>query len=129
MDGGELVGVISERDYARKVILQGRSSKDTPVRDIATEQPITISPECSVEEAMRLITTKPDSPPPVVCDGKVCGMVSIGDLVQWIFLCAGPDHRTTRALYRREIPRLGALPPDQPRLRVTATIVFQNKAG
>jgi CBS domain-containing protein len=84
MDGGELVGVISERDYARKVILQGRSSKDTPVRDIATEQPITISPECSVEEAMRLITTNRIRHLPVVCDGKVCGMVSIGDLVQWI---------------------------------------------
>jgi len=84
MDGGELVGVISERDYARKVILQGRSSKDTLVRDIATEEPITISPECSVEEAMRLITTNRIRHLPVVCDGKVHGMISIGDLVQWI---------------------------------------------
>jgi CBS domain-containing protein len=84
MDGGELVGVISERDYARKVILQGRSSKDTPVRDIATETLITISPECSVDEAMRLITTKRIRHLPVVCDGKVHGMISIGDLVQWI---------------------------------------------
>jgi CBS domain-containing protein len=84
MDGGELVGVISERDYARKVILQGRASKDTPVRDIATEYPITVSPECSVEEAMRLITTNRIRHLPVVCDRKVCGMISIGDLVQWI---------------------------------------------
>ena len=84
MDGGELIGVISERDYARKVILQGRSSKDTPVRDIADEQPITVSPECSVEEAMRLITTNRVRHLPVVCDGKVHGIISIGDLVQWI---------------------------------------------
>lgn len=83
MDGGKLVGVISERDYARKVILQGRSSKDTLVRDIADE-PITISPDCSVEEAMRLITTHRIRHLPVVCDGKVHGIISIGDLVQWI---------------------------------------------
>jgi CBS domain-containing protein len=84
MDGSQLVGVISERDYARKVILQGRSSKDTLVSDIATEPLITISPECSVDEAMRLITTNRIRHLPVVCDGKVHGVISIGDLVQWI---------------------------------------------
>ena len=84
MDGSEFVGVVSERDYARKVILQGRSSRDTPVSDIATETLITISPECSVDEAMRIITTNRIRHLPVVCDGKVCGMISIGDLVQWI---------------------------------------------
>lgn len=83
MDGGKLIGVISERDYARKVILQGRSSKDTLVGEIADE-PITISPECSVEEAMRIITTNRIRHLPVVCDGKVHGIISIGDLVQWI---------------------------------------------
>src|ERR1700760_4787178 len=57
IDNGQLVGIVSERDYARKVILQGRSSKDTPVREILTEPLITIRPECSVDEAMRLITT------------------------------------------------------------------------
>ena len=84
MDGSEFVGVVSERDYARKVILQGRSSKDTPVREIATETVITITPECSVDEAMRLITTNRIRHLPVVCAGKVQGMISIGDLVQWI---------------------------------------------
>jgi CBS domain-containing protein len=84
MDGSEFVGVVSERDYARKVILQGRSSKDTPVSDIATEALITIPPECSVDEAMRIITTNRIRHLPVVCDGKVHGMISIGDLVQWI---------------------------------------------
>jgi CBS domain-containing protein len=84
MDGSEFVGVVSERDYARKVILQGRSSKETPVREIATETVITITPECSVDEAMRLITTNRIRHLPVVCEGKVQGMISIGDLVQWI---------------------------------------------
>ena len=84
MDGSEFVGVVSERDYARKVILQGRSSKETPVREISTETVITITPECSVDEAMRLITTNRIRHLPVVCEGKVQGMISIGDLVQWI---------------------------------------------
>lgn len=84
IDGSQFVGVVSERDYARKVILQGRSSKDTAVRDIATDTLITISPECSVDQAMRIITTNRIRHLPVVCDGKVHGMISIGDLVQWI---------------------------------------------
>src|SRR5271154_1958549 len=84
MGGSQFVGVVSERDYARKVILQGRSSKDTPVRDIATETLITITPECSVDNAMQIITTNRIRHLPVVCDGKVHGMISIGDLVQWI---------------------------------------------
>jgi len=84
MDGSQFVGVVSERDYARKVILQGRSSKETPVREIATETVITITPECSVDEAMRLITTNRIRHLPVVHEGKVQGMISIGDLVQWI---------------------------------------------
>jgi len=84
MDGNQLVGMVSERDYARKVILMGRSSKETPVREILSEPLITIRPECSVDEAMRLITTNRIRHLPVVCDGKVHGMISIGDLVQWI---------------------------------------------
>jgi CBS domain-containing protein len=84
MDGSQFVGVVSERDYARKVILQGRSSKETPVREIATETLITITPDCSVDEAMRLITTNRIRHLPVVHEGKVQGMISIGDLVQWI---------------------------------------------
>src|SRR6266702_5997321 len=84
MDGSQLAGIVSERDYARKVILQGRSSKDTLVRDIAAETLITIPPECSVDEAMRLITTNRIRHLPVVRGGKILGMISIGDLVQWI---------------------------------------------
>ena len=84
MDGNQFVGMISERDYARKIILMGRSSKDTLVSEILTEPLITISPECSVDEAMRLITTNRIRHLPVVCDGIVHGVISIGDLVQWI---------------------------------------------
>lgn len=84
MDGEKLVGMVSERDYARKVILMGRSSKDTLVREILTEPLITIRPDCSVDEAMRLITTHRIRHLPIVCDGVVHGIISIGDLVQWI---------------------------------------------
>lgn len=84
MDGNQLIGIVSERDYARKVILMGRSSKDTSVGEILTEPLITIRPDCSVDEAMRLITTYRVRHLPVVCDGVVQGVISIGDLVQWI---------------------------------------------
>jgi len=84
IDDGELHGIVSERDYARKVILLGRSSKDTPVSEILTEPLITIAPDCSVDEAMRLITTHRIRHLPVVKDGKIEGLISIGDLVQWI---------------------------------------------
>jgi CBS domain-containing protein len=88
MDGNQFVGMISERDYARKIILMGRSSKDTLVSEILTEPLITIRPECSVDEAMRLITTNRIRHLPVVCDEVVQGVISIGDLVQWIAFAA-----------------------------------------
>ena len=84
MDGDKLVGVISERDYARKVILQGRSSKDTPVRDIMTTPVICARPEQTVEAAMALMTEKRIRHLPVVEEGRLVGIVSIGDLVKSI---------------------------------------------
>ncbi|MBV8808703.1 MAG: CBS domain-containing protein [Acidobacteriaceae bacterium] len=85
IDGEALMGVISERDYARKVILKGRSSHQTKVRDIMTSPPITISPECTVDEAMRLATDRRIRHLPVVNSlGTITGIVSIGDLVKWI---------------------------------------------
>jgi CBS domain-containing protein len=84
IDDNQLVGIISERDYARKVILMGRSSKETPVREILSAPLITIRPDCSVDEAMRLITAHRIRHLPIVCDGVVQGLISIGDLVQWI---------------------------------------------
>ena len=85
IDGGHLVGVVSERDYARKVILEGKSSKDTFVREIMTPSPITVCCDASVEEAMRIMTEKRIRHLPVVdTDGHVAGVLSIGDLVKWI---------------------------------------------
>jgi CBS domain-containing protein len=84
IDNGRLVGNLSERDYARKIILLGRTSKDTLVREIMAEDLITIRPDCSVDEAMRIITTNRIRHLPVVLDGEILGMISIGDLVQWI---------------------------------------------
>ena len=82
MSGEVLAGIVSERDYARKVILRGRSSSDTPVRDIMTSPVFTVSPDTSVEQCMQLVTDKRVRHLPVVDAGRVIGMVSIGDLVK-----------------------------------------------
>ncbi len=84
MEQEQLRGILSERDYARKVILKGRSSKDTPVADIMTSDPITITPHHTVAECMRIITDKRIRHLPVVEGGKLIGMISIGDLVNWV---------------------------------------------
>ena len=82
MRDNELVGVVSERDYARKVILQGRSSSQTAVSEIMTGTPLTVSPETDVFDCMRLCTDSRIRHLPVVQDGKVVGVISIGDLVK-----------------------------------------------
>jgi CBS domain-containing protein len=84
IDDGHLVGIASERDYARKVILKGRSSKDTFVREIMTPSPVTVCLECSVDEAMRTMTIHKIRHLPVVDHDKVVGMLSIGDIVNFI---------------------------------------------
>ncbi|KZC17565.1 histidine kinase [Rhodanobacter sp. FW510-R12] len=82
MRGEQLVGVISERDYARKVILQGRSSSQTAVSDIMSGTPLTVGPDTDVFDCMRLCTDSRIRHLPVVQDGKVVGVISIGDLVK-----------------------------------------------
>ena len=82
MDGATLAGILSERDYARKVVLQGRSSKDTPVRDIMTAQVVTVGPHDGIERCMELVTEGRIRHLPVLDDGQVVGIVSIGDLVK-----------------------------------------------
>jgi CBS domain-containing protein len=84
VEKGELVGIISERDYTRKVILKGKSSKDTPVRDIMTREPVTVHPGDSVGECMQVMTEKRVRHLPVMEGAKMVGLLSIGDLVRRI---------------------------------------------
>ncbi len=82
MQGDKLAGIVSERDYARKVILKGRSSNDTPVKQIMTAEVITVEPGESTQQCMQLMTDRRVRHLPVVEGSRVLGMLSIGDLVR-----------------------------------------------
>jgi CBS domain-containing protein len=85
VDNSRLVGIISERDYARKVILKGRFSKDTPVRDIMTQELLTATPSDSITKCIRVMTEKRVRHLPVLEGAKTIGIVSIGDVLKWFF--------------------------------------------
>jgi CBS domain-containing protein len=84
MDGEKLVGIVTERDYARKVILEGRSSRETPVRDVMTKRVLCVTPQQTVQECMALMNDKRARHLPVLDHKRVVGVVSIGDLVKAI---------------------------------------------
>lgn len=81
MDGAKLVGIFSERDYARKGIIQGRKAPGTPVSDVMTPDVITVAPEHSIEECMQIMSSKKFRHLPVVDNGNIVGVLSIGDIV------------------------------------------------
>lgn len=84
VDDHEVIGVLSERDYSRKVVLQGRSSQNTLVGDILNRPAITVESKDTIEKCMELITSARIRHLPVVDNGKLIGLISIGDLVSWV---------------------------------------------
>jgi CBS domain-containing protein len=100
LENEKLVGIFTERDYARKLILKGRSSKETLIGEIMTEDPITISPGTSIDECMRLMTNHFFRHLPVVEADKLVGIISIGDVVKYIieeqkFIIENMEHYIT----------------------------------
>ena len=84
METDVLIGIFTERDYARKIVLQGKASKDTPISEAMTTDPITVSSTDSIDLCMQIMTDKHIRHLPVVDENQVSGMVSIGDVVKFI---------------------------------------------
>ena len=84
VDNGQLVGMISERDYTRKISLKGKSSKQTPVREIMTEEVVTVNTGDTISACMRVMTDSRIRHLPVMEGKKMIGLISLGDLVKWV---------------------------------------------
>ncbi|KAA3436389.1 CBS domain-containing protein [Rufibacter hautae] len=84
IDRGRFTGIFTERDYARKVILKGKASKETLVREIMSERPITVTPDTPIEDCMKLMTQSYIRHLPVMENGELAGLISIGDVVKYI---------------------------------------------
>jgi len=84
LDGADPVGVVTERDYLRKIALQGRSSRTTLVREVMSERLVCVGLDTEVEECMTLMTQRRIRHLPVIADGRMCGIVSIGDIVKYL---------------------------------------------
>jgi CBS domain-containing protein len=83
-EGGKLVGIFTERDYARKLILKGKSSKDTTIGELMTKNPFTVTLDSSIEECMELMSNRRIRHLPVLDNGELIGVISIGDVVRYI---------------------------------------------
>jgi CBS domain-containing protein len=83
-ENGKLLGIFTERDYARKLILKGKSSKDTEIRDLMTSNLITVTPDTSVDDCMRVMTGRKIRHLPVLDNNELVGLISIGDVVRFV---------------------------------------------
>jgi CBS domain-containing protein len=84
VDNGKFVGIFTERDYARKLILKGKSSKETLIREVMTERPITVALDTSIEDCMKIMSDKKIRHLPVMENDKLVGLISVGDVVKFI---------------------------------------------
>jgi CBS domain-containing protein len=84
IDEGKFVGIFTERHYARKLVLRGKSSKETTIGEIMTEQPVTVTCDTSIEDCMRIMTSKKIRHLPVMENNKILGIISMGDVVRYI---------------------------------------------
>jgi CBS domain-containing protein len=82
-DQGKFVGIFTERDYARKVILKGKTSKETTIKEVMTENPFSVTPDSSIDDCMKVMTEKFIRYLPVIDNGNLVGMISIGDVVKF----------------------------------------------
>ena len=83
-DQGKFLGIFTERDYARKVILKGKTSKETTIREVMSENPVTVTPDSSIDDCMKIMSAKFIRYIPVLHNAELVGMVSIGDVVKFI---------------------------------------------